>query len=372
MPLQGVHGSESLIYAVSIAGVEYGIEAVKVEGTFEIGRIARVQGASADVLGLHSWKGTPLTVLDPGPHLGLLSGHPERESRGTAVVVQLGRGYVAIAVDSAIGPLADSRVPRRMLDPDSLIGARAAPPAPDAQSDLRAFLWEHASFAVSDLNIAWVARRFRSPQWGRVLPSTQARAAEFLAGFGSPCAGTLWNESLRTGLRALLPGASTRHFTIWNPGCGRGNDALSLACILAMDRPRLHARIWAVDELALIVEAQSFSLPVSDVPEYLRRSGLLTEEGGRFSGREAVREKITFGSSDAFLPFPETFDMIICRDRLSYIDARAQTSAIAAFRRALRPGGTLIVGVHEKLPAGDWSAQPHGHLPSWKIRKLVR
>lgn len=370
MPSQGAHGSEGLVYTVSIAGVEFGIEAAYVAGTFAIERIARVHGASADVLGLHTWKGVPLPVLDPRPRLGVSPGRGDTTNQGTAVVVQLGGAHVAIAVDSVIGPLAYSKAARQMLDPASMLGDHAAPNAPDAWADLRAALWTHASFMLSDVNVAWVTRRYRSAKWGRVLPSTETLAAGFLAGFGSPCADTPWNESLRAGLNALLPGSSTRQFAIWNNGCGRGTDALSLACILAMDRPRLRVKIWAVDELEAIVEAQNSTLSRSDVPEYLKRSGLLAEEGGQFSGLDAFRERIVFVCSDAFVPFPESFDMIVCRDRLSYLDAHAQITAIAAFRRALRPGGTLITGVHERLPASEWSEQTHRNLPAWKIRKV--
>jgi chemotaxis methyl-accepting protein methylase len=354
-----------LVYTVSIAGSEYGIEAAQVEGTFAIERMARVRGASPDVLGLHSWQGTPLAVLDPCPHLGVL--RAEGTNQGTAIVVRLGGAHVAFAVDNVSGPLPDSRADRQMLDPGSLLGGRA--PAPDPWAGLRAALQTHASYTVSDVNIDWVMRRYRSRKWGRVLPSTEKRAAEFLAGFGSPCVDTLWNESLRAGLRALLPGSSTRHFAIWNHGCGRGNDALSLACIFAMDRPRLKVKIWAVDELAAIVEAQSSSWSAADVPEYLGKSGHLDQEGGRFSGGGAVRAKIILVCAEAFEPVPEAFDMIVCRDRLSYLDAGSQAVLLRTFRGALRPGGIVITGLHEKLPSDEWSEQPDTHLRSWAVRR---
>jgi chemotaxis methyl-accepting protein methylase len=357
-----------LVYTVFIDGIEYCIEAAQVAGTFQIEKIAPMRGASVDVLGLHAWMGAPLPVLDPRPHLGLPR-HGEAANQGTALVVRLGGAQVAIAVDSVAGPLSDSGAERRILDPSSLFGSHAAAPAPDALAGLRDALWKHASYAVSDVNSAWVLRRYRSAKWGRVLLSTEKRAADFLTGFASPCVDTLWNESLRAGLRGLLPGSSTRHFAIWNHGCGRGNDALSLACILAMDRPRLKVKIWAVDELAAIVEAQNSSWSPADVPEYLGKSGLLAEEDGRFSGGAAVRARIILVCEDAFLPVPESFDMIVCRDRLSYLDAHSQAALITTFRRALRPGGAFITGVHEKLPSNEWSEQTNENLSSWTIRR---
>ena len=362
-------GVPGLVYTVFIGGSEYCIEAACVEGTFEIERIAPVRGASADVLGLHVWQGAPLPVLDPRPHLGVLFRHGETTNQGTAVVLRLRGVQVAMAVDSVTGPLSDCGAERRTLDPGTLFGGQAAAPAPDAVPGLRDALRTQASYAVSDVNSAWVLRRYRSARWGSVLPSTEKLAADFLAGFASQCIDTLWNESLRAGLLALLPGSSARHFAIWNHGCRRGNDALSLACILAMDRPRLKVKIWADDELAAIVEAESSSWSPADVPEYLRESGLFAEEGGLFSGSAAVRARIIFVHEDAFEPIPESFDMIVCRDRLSYLDAHAQSAAIATFRGALRTGGTLITGVHEKLPSNDWSERPDRHLSSWTIRK---
>jgi chemotaxis methyl-accepting protein methylase len=358
-----------LVYTVFIGGIEYCVEAVHVAGTFAIERIAPVHGASADVLGLHNWKGAPLPVLDPRPHLGLPR-HGDAANRGTALVVRQSGAQVAIAVDSVAGPLPDSGAERRILDPRSLFGGHAAAPARDTLAGVRDALWKLASFEVSDMNSAWVHRRCRSAKWGGALPSTEKGAADFLAGFASPCIDMLWNESLHAALSGLLPGPSTRHFAIWNHRCGRGNDALSLACILAMDRPRLKVKIWAVDELAPIVEAQSSSWSAESVPEYLATSGLLDEEGGRFSGGAAVRARIILVCADAFEPVPESFDMIVCRDRLSYLGTDARAALITAFRRALRPEGILIIGAHEKLPSSDWIEGSGARLSSWTMRGI--
>ena len=358
-----------LVYTIFVGGIQYGIDAAQVAGTFKIERIAPVPGASADVLGLHIWKATALPVLDIRPLLGMASLRRETASHGAAVVVRHGGAHVAIFVESVTGPLADSGAERQMLDPRALLGGSTAPPAADPWAGVRAALSKHASCTVSDVNIAWVMRRYRSAKWGRVLPSTEKLAEDFLAGFGSPCVDTPWNESLRAGLRALLPGPSTRHFAIWNHCCGRGSDALSLACILAMERPRLKVKIWAVDELAAVVDAQTSSWAPAEVPDYLGESGLLVEEGGRLSGGAVVRARIILVCADAFEPMPESFDMVVCRDRLSYMDSRSQTSVIATFKHALRPGGTVITGAHEKLPPNDWSEQPSTHLSSWKLRR---
>jgi SAM-dependent methyltransferase len=366
-----VHGGEKLLYTATIAGVEYGIDAPHVAGTFEISRLYPVPGASVDVLGLHAWKGTPIPVVDPRSHLGELSRHGDMGRQFWAVVVRSAGLHIAIAVDRVVGPLAYSGAPRRMLDLASLLGNREDSRGRDARAGLRAALWKHASFAVTDVNIDWVTRRRRSAKKGRVSPSTPKLATGFLASFGSPCIDTLWNESLRGALRALVPGSSSRSFAIWNHGCGRGYDALSVACILALDRPRWRVTIWAVDELAAIVEAQNSTLSRSDVPDYLKRSGLVAEEEGHLSAVESIRNKILFVCSDAFVPFSESFDMIICRDRLSYMDAHAQAAAIDAFSRALRPAGTLITGVHERMPARQWSEQRLGDLPSWKVRGVM-
>jgi chemotaxis methyl-accepting protein methylase len=361
-----------LVYTISVGGIEYSIDAAHVAGTFEIRGIAPVHGASAEVLGLHAWRGLPLAVVDPRLHLGMEPLRGKTTIEGTAVVVRLGRTHVAVLVERVTGPFADAGAARKMLDPNSFLGGSPALPATDPWTDVRVALWKHASYAVSDVNIAWVTRRYRSAKWGRVLPSTEKLAADFLARFNSPCVQTLWNEGLRTGLHALLPGPSTRHFAIWNHCCGRGNDALSLACICAIERPRLKVKIWAVDELAAIVDAQNASWSSADVPEYLGKSGLLAEQGGRYSGGAFVRASIMLVCADAFEPMRESFDMIVCRDRLSYLDARRQTALIATFKRTLRPRGTVILGAHEKLPSNDWIEQPDTHLSSWTHRGPLR
>ncbi|MFI5368681.1 MAG: CheR family methyltransferase [Spirochaetia bacterium] len=357
-----------LVYTISVGGIDYDIDAAHVAGTFEIKRLAPVPGASADVLGLHAWNGTPLTILDPRLRLGMDQPRRATASQGAAVVLRSGGGHVAIVVERVTGPGVDSGTGRQMLDPSVLIGSGVASAAPDPWADLRAALWQHSSYAVSDVNISWVVRRYRSAKWGGVLPSTEELAADFLAGFSSPCVDTLWNESLRAGLHALLPARSTRHFAVWNPWCGRGGDSLSVACILAIERPRLKLKIWAVDELAAIVDAQTCSWSPAEVPEYLRTSGLLSENAGRLGGGAAVRARIILVCTDAFEPARASFDMIVCRDRLSSLDARRQAAALTTFKHALRPGGTVIAGAHEKLPSSDWIEQPDRRLSSWRLR----
>ena len=49
----------------------------------------------------------------------------------------------------------------------------------------------------------------------------------------------------------------------------------------------------------------------------------------------------------------EHFDLILCRNvGLTYFDPALQRRVVGRLAGALRPGGGLVVGIHESLPPG--------------------
>jgi chemotaxis methyl-accepting protein methylase/chemotaxis signal transduction protein len=359
---------ERKLYIVSIAGVDYGIDAAFVAGTFEIDRpFTPIPGSPSHVLGLHAWNGIPLAVVDPRSFLGVSTDSAFPLGHVSAVILRFGATHVAVVADNVIGPRAISEKSAVMLDPATLLGDDSRSPK-DALADLRTALWEHASFAVSDINLAWIMKRHRTAKSRRVPLATRELVSEFLSGFSSPCIDSPWSESLRSELLASMPRSTSRPFTIWNHGCGRGLDAISIACILALDRPRLRVKIWADDDVRMIGEAQKLVLPGGSVPGYLRRSGLVVAKGEQATVVSRIRDTILFISTEALVPFSGIFDMIICRDRLSHMEETAKAASIDAFTHALHSGGTLITGIHERMPVSEWIETRPGKLPCWKMR----
>ena len=58
------------------------------------------------------------------------------------------------------------------------------------------------------------------------------------------------------------------------------------------------------------------------------------------------------------------FDLVLCRNlAFTYFDDDGQEAALAAIRRALVPGGVLVVGIHERLPEGGAGFEPLEGVP---------
>jgi chemotaxis protein methyltransferase CheR len=59
----------------------------------------------------------------------------------------------------------------------------------------------------------------------------------------------------------------------------------------------------------------------------------------------------------------ETFDLVLCRNLVfTYFDEGLQRRILDRMQAVLRPGGALVIGIHEHLPEGvseftEWSAK---------------
>ena len=75
---------------------------------------------------------------------------------------------------------------------------------------------------------------------------------------------------------------------------------------------------------------------------------------GVYCVREAFRKAVTFARQDIRLSIPDTsFDLILCRNVvLTYFEPELRRAVMRRVAGTLRPGGALVVGVHETLPQG--------------------
>jgi chemotaxis protein methyltransferase CheR len=62
-------------------------------------------------------------------------------------------------------------------------------------------------------------------------------------------------------------------------------------------------------------------------------------------------------------PMGDRFDLILCRNlAFTYFDEGLQDQLLARFTASLQPGGALVIGARESLPAGQGGL--HMWLPS--------
>jgi two-component system CheB/CheR fusion protein len=144
---------------------------------------------------------------------------------------------------------------------------------------------------------------------------------------------------------------------VWIPGCASGEEAFTLAMILAEDLGFEHVRrrvkIYAsdVDEDALLqARHATYSLQqVEDVPApYLARYFDRVED--RFTFHKDLRRTIIFGRHDLVQDAPiSRVHLITCRNTIMYFTRETQSRILSRFHFALRPGGFLMMGRAELL-----------------------
>ena len=163
-------------------------------------------------------------------------------------------------------------------------------------------------------------------------------------------------EALQEQLPALLRARQGQpQFRVWVPACATGEEAYSLAMLLAEaadtveGAPRTQIFATDIDE-ASISYARDGLYPatiVADVsPERLAR--FFTPEQGRFRIRKELRETVLFAVHNLLKDSPFSgLNLVSCRNLLIYFQREAQIRALETFHFALRPGGLLFLGSSE-------------------------
>ena len=150
-----------------------------------------------------------------------------------------------------------------------------------------------------------------------------------------------------------------RELRIWSAGCSTGEEAYSLAIIVAEalgdDLPWPDVRIFGtdIDRDAVAFARRGIypavalkSLPAGARDRYFVKSGSGYEVGKR------LRALMVFGEHDLGerAPFPK-IDLLLCRNVLIYFAVPMQRSALETFAFSLRAGGRLVLGTSESVMA---------------------
>ncbi|MET8758725.1 CheR family methyltransferase [Lentzea sp. NPDC004782] len=144
---------------------------------------------------------------------------------------------------------------------------------------------------------------------------------------------------------------------VWSAGCASGEEAYSLAIVLAeamgTDRFRQNVKIYAtdVDDEALTharhasyVERDMQSMPSEFAEKYFEH------HNGRYSFRKDLRRSVIFGRNDLVQDAPiSRIDLLVCRNTLMYFNQETQARILGRFHFALVPKGVLFLGKAEML-----------------------
>lgn len=146
---------------------------------------------------------------------------------------------------------------------------------------------------------------------------------------------------------------------IWVPGCGTGEEALSLAIIFdeLMERTGRHhqMQIFGTDiDPDAIDKARQGEYPESiaaDVaPERLKR--YFVKKDGVYKIRQEIRETVVYAVQNLISDPPfSRLDLISCRNVLIYLDTDLQKQILPLFHFTLNPNGYLFLGSSESIGA---------------------
>jgi two-component system CheB/CheR fusion protein len=153
--------------------------------------------------------------------------------------------------------------------------------------------------------------------------------------------------------------AADEPIRIWSAGCASGEEAYTLAMVVAEalgpEAVRERVKIYAtdVDEEALgeARQARYRARQVDGVPpELLERYFERNGDGYVFS--KELRRSVIFGRHDLIQDAPiSRIDLLVCRNTLMYLNSETQSRVLARFSFALREGGYLMLGKAEMLLA---------------------
>jgi two-component system CheB/CheR fusion protein len=161
---------------------------------------------------------------------------------------------------------------------------------------------------------------------------------------------------------------------VWVAGCGTGEEAWSIAILLAEHAATLPhppgVQLFATDTDAAACTRGRTALylasTVAGVPA-ARLSRFFAWEGGGYRVSKALRQAVLFATHDVLRDPPfDRLDLASCRGLLAVLPADAQARVMETFHQALRPGGILFLGPAESAGDGD------GFAPAAEAHPLYR
>lgn len=165
-------------------------------------------------------------------------------------------------------------------------------------------------------------------------------------------------QALATALQELVTARMNGEgeLRIWVPGCATGQEAYSIAILLAEllaeRRSRLKVQVFGsdIDDHAIAVARLGrYALPADGLsPERLSR--WFRREGDTICVVPEIREMCLFSTHSVIKHPPfSRLDLISCRNLLIYMEAGMQDRVMRTFHYALRPGGVLFLGPSESI-----------------------
>ena len=220
---------------------------------------------------------------------------------------------------------------------------------------LKDALANYSNFYVSSMNESWIAHRYS--EWTKshgdnAQISNADEAAEFLKPFWSTCTDTWWSKEFADSIEKVLPDNSAKQIIVWNPGCGKGIETYSLACILRKRYPSAKIRVYAQDvDLLSVSNAALVTVPENFANDWYS-SYLTKKANGDYTFNQEIKDSIMFEYHDCkttnALPM---VDIVFARDVLSLLDEKSQETVVSDFIEKMKGNAIAIIGENEAMPS---------------------
>ena len=166
-------------------------------------------------------------------------------------------------------------------------------------------------------------------------------------------------------LRPLVNSEPAR-IRVWVPGASTGEEAYSIAMLLAEAIDKLHkhipVQVFGTDiDLSALARARtgSFSASALDPLTPSQREQFFIRDGERVLAAPRLREMCVFAPHNLIQDPPfSRLDLISCRNVLIYLNSDIQQKIIPRFHYALNSSGVLFLGPSESLGSGDRLFRP--------------
>ena len=161
--------------------------------------------------------------------------------------------------------------------------------------------------------------------------------------------------------RVILPLVARRAtgdtIRVWSAGCATGEEAYTLAMVLAEtvgeEAFASGVKLYAtdIDEDALArARSATFSRRQLDSMDEGRRARFFDAAGSSYVFKPGMRSSMIFGRHDLTSDAPiARLDLLCCRNTLMYFDAELQARVVARFHYALNDDGVVFLGRAETL-----------------------
>ena len=229
-------------------------------------------------------------------------------------------------------------------------------------------LAEFKKFYVTEINERWVKSRFDSWTQERSGKTTQLQnvndAEEFLKPFWSQNSDAWWSQAYADAVYQLLPDNAAKQIVVWNPGCGKGYESYSLACLLKKRYPQARIRMYAHDiDLLNVSNAPLLSVP-ANVADTWYSPYLTKKVNGEYTFTQEIKDIVMFEYHDCSntnaIP---VVDIVFARDVLSFMPKTALDAVLADFEEKVKGNGVVILGENESLVnRSGWGEKMVGSL----------